>query len=258
MPENENIFNLKKFHESTTEELKSVENRVRNLIGYQHHPEDGRYKEAILRNMIKKFLPSKYTVGSGFIVEVNNGVVDPSTQIDILIFNSDYPTLFSEGDFYIVTPNSVKAVIEVKTDATDQLKETIEKLNKIGNMLYRRQPTMKPPFLGIFSYNDSYNRDQNEEYDLDRLKTRLENHIQISHRNEEWRINHLSLSEDLFVKYWEEQNRRYYSVYNLKGLSFSFFMSNVITMVTEQYIQNEFDTWFPSDKERNKLFDIEL
>ena len=104
MSENENIFNLKKFHESTTEELKSIENRVRNLIGFLHNAEILEAVEAILRNMIKKFLPAKYTVGFGFIVEVNNGMINPSTQIDILIFNSDYPTLFSEGDFYIVTP----------------------------------------------------------------------------------------------------------------------------------------------------------
>ncbi len=258
MPENENIFNLKKFHESTSEELKSIENRVRNLIGFQHNGEDGSYKEAILRNMIKKFLPAKYTVGSGFIAEVNEGQIDPSTQIDILIFNSDYPTLFSEGDFYIVTPNSVKAVIEVKTNATNNLSESIEKLNKIGHMLYRRQPTTKTPFLGIFSYNDTYIRDSNGSYKFDRLKTRLENHIQRGQTHEKWEINHLSLSEDLFIKYWEEQNSRYYSVYNLKGLSFSFFISNIITMVTEQYIRNEFDTWFPRDKERYKLFDIEI
>ena len=40
------------------------------------------------------------------------------------------------------------------------------------------------------------------------------------------KINHLSLNEDLFIKYWEDHdNSHYYSVYNLKGLSFSFFIS---------------------------------
>lgn len=257
MPENENIFNLKKFHISTTKELESVENRVRNLIGDNHWGEEGKYKEAILMNMIKKFLPSKYTVGSGFIVEVSNEEIKSSTQIDILIFDSDYPTLFSEGDFYIVTPNSVRAVIEVKTDVTTKLKESIEKINKIGHLIYRRQPSMKTPFLGIFSYSDSYHR-HDDEYDLNRLETRLKRHIIGSQTENKWIINHISLSKDLFIKYWQETDSRYYSVYNLKELSFSFFISNIITMVTDQYIQNEFETWFPGDKEREKLFDIEL
>lgn len=252
MVENENIFNLKKFHKSTTEELQSVENRVRNLIGDKHWGEDGRYKEDVLRNMIKKFLPSKYTVGTGFIVSSYNDQIDCSTQIDILIFDSDYPVLFSEGDFYIVTPNSVKAVIEVKTDVSHQIKKTVKKINDIGSFLYNRQPESDSPFLGVFSYNGKY-AIRNNEYDKNRLKSRLRKNLIIETENH-WITNHLSLNKDIFVKYWEIEDRRFFSVYNLKDLSFSFFISNIITQVTDKNFQNG----FPTDKEPGKMFDIEL
>lgn len=123
------IFNLKDFHVSTTKELKSVEKRVRNLIGRSNWGEEGRYKEAILRNIIKRFLSPRYTVGTGFVVKSINGKMECSTQIDILIFDSNFPILFSEGDFYIVTPNSVKAVVEVKTNLRIQgLKKAVKKI----------------------------------------------------------------------------------------------------------------------------------
>ena len=114
------IFNLNEFHKSTSDELKSIKNRVRNLIGNSNWAEEGRYKETILKNVIRRFLPAKYIIGSGFIVKSFNGKLECSTQNDILIFDSSYPILLSEGDFYIVTPNSVRAVIEVKTNIQNQ------------------------------------------------------------------------------------------------------------------------------------------
>jgi hypothetical protein len=128
------------FHKSTTEELKVIKNRVRNLIGDRNWGEEGRYKEAILRNVIKRFLPQNFKIGTGFIIkrrendnEINRYDIDSSRQIDILIFDATRPILFSKGDFYIVTPNSVRAIIEVKTNIENQnLTKIIERMNEIG------------------------------------------------------------------------------------------------------------------------------
>ena len=49
-----NLFNMELFHKSTTKELKVIKNRVRNFIGNRNWGEEGRYKEAILRNVIKR------------------------------------------------------------------------------------------------------------------------------------------------------------------------------------------------------------
>jgi hypothetical protein len=242
------IFNLKEFHISTTRELKSVENRVRNLIGRSNWGEEGRYKEAILRNIIRRFISPRYTVGTGFIVKSMNQEMKCSSQIDILIFDSNFPILFSEGEFYIVTPNSVKAVIEVKTNLRIQdLEIAVETLNNVGILLDENQLLNKPPFIGIFSFNGNYH--------LDRLDTRITTKIKDGIGNTCF-INHISLNKDIFIKHWPLEEKL--SVYNIKNLSFSFFISNLIHYVTDEHIENESLTWFPDDKESKKLFDINL
>ena len=40
--------------------LNLIKNRVRNLIGNSNWAEEGRYKETILKNVIRRFLPAKY------------------------------------------------------------------------------------------------------------------------------------------------------------------------------------------------------
>lgn len=50
-------INFEDFQKSITKELDVVKNRVRNLIGPAHWGEEGRYKEAVLKNIIKRFLP---------------------------------------------------------------------------------------------------------------------------------------------------------------------------------------------------------
>jgi hypothetical protein len=240
----DSIFNLEKFHISTTEELKSTQNRVRNLIGRSNWGEDGRYKEAILKNMIKRFISPRYTVGTGFIVKNVNEELKSSSQIDILIFDSSYPTLFSEGDFYIVTPNSVKATIEVKTDISNQsLKETIRKVNNLGDFLDKNQR----PFVGIFSFNG--------EYSPERLENTIKRGIIDGIENECF-LNHISINDDIFIKYWPREDL--FSVYNIKKFSFSFFISNLIHFISDSNIDNELSIWFPIQKESRKLFDIRI
>ena len=48
-------MDAKEFQKSITEELDVVKNRIRNLIGNRHWGEEGRYKEAILKNILRKF-----------------------------------------------------------------------------------------------------------------------------------------------------------------------------------------------------------
>lgn len=233
---------------STTKELKAVENRVRNLIGDSNWGDEGRYKEAILRNMIKKFISPKYTVGTGFIVKSMNEEIESSTQIDILIFDSDYPILFSEGDFYIVTPNSVKAVIEVKTEIKGKdLEKAVKKLNDIGLFLEGNTVNIKP-FIGLFSFEWKYKIKS-------RLKNRIKPNIQKGIGNKCF-VNHVSLNKDIFIKYWPHENS--FSAYLLEDLSFAYFISNLINSVTERYIENESNMWYPTNKEREKLFDIQI
>jgi hypothetical protein len=52
--------------------------------------------------------------------------------------------------------------------------------------------------------------------------------------------------------------RNLFSVYKIKNLSFSFFISNLIYHIVNKPINDETELWFPVDKEKEKLFDISL
>ena len=237
------LFNLKAFHESTTKELDITKDRVRNLIGSSNWGEDGRYKEYILRNIIRKFVPSNLKIGTGFIVKNENDEYKCSSQIDILIFDSSYPVLFNEGDFFIVSPNSVKAIIEVKTNIENQsLHEAVEKINK--NIAFINNHSV---FSGIFSFEGYQGNNITES----NLRQKL---MSINQSNK--RVNHICLNKDIFIKFWPILSK--YSVYRINNLSFSYFISNLVYSVTNQNIQNESDLWFPINKESEKLFDINL
>ena len=100
------------YHRSLADELKANKNQIRNLIGDAHWPSDGGHKEAILRRVLQNKLPNNFLVANGFFSDA----IVPSSQIDILITDANKPTLFRNGDFVVVTPDCVKAIIEVKTE----------------------------------------------------------------------------------------------------------------------------------------------
>ena len=85
--------NFNEFYKSLNKELMAVKDRVRSLIGEAHWVKDGEYKEAILKNVISKFLPKKYSMGTGFVI---NGEKKITQQIDIIIYDNSSPVLFSE------------------------------------------------------------------------------------------------------------------------------------------------------------------
>ncbi len=118
------------FHllESWADELNSRVNRVRLLIGDAHWGEEGTYKEALLRELLREFLPSKYRVSTGFVYWWDEGV---SKQIDIIIWDStDSTPLVQQGEFAILTQDDVKAIIEVKTTLRpDSLKSALNLLH---------------------------------------------------------------------------------------------------------------------------------
>src|SRR5436189_5415 len=119
------------YHKSTTKELLAITHKVRNLI--THWGEDGRYKEAILKNIIGRFIPEKYSIGTGFVIKQteNRGEHLSSTQIDLIIYDDESPILFKEGDFVILTADAVKGIIEVKANAQNQgLEGIVRKANQ--------------------------------------------------------------------------------------------------------------------------------
>jgi hypothetical protein len=104
-------------------------NLLAPLIRDRHDPSLGRYKESLLVNGIRDFLPRRFEVANGFVLFPEPSIQRGSrgrnklatenhtlsNQLDIIVFDSmEHPVVFRDGDFVIVRPESVRAVVEVK------------------------------------------------------------------------------------------------------------------------------------------------
>lgn len=232
----DNFVDLINFQRSITEELDIIKNRVRNLIGGIHWGEEGRFKEAILRNIISKFLPSNLSIGTGFVIKKYNNHTDISNQIDIIIYDNTIPPLFSEGDFVITTYKNVKGIVEVKTRIKNaRLENVITTAEENGKLIGD-----KKIFNGIFSYEYS---DSIESETIDRVLGRKSGYV-----------NHISLGKNIFVKFWKESDKDklqppidncesdFYNLYKIDGLSFSYFISNLIESTCSSNLDDRW--WF--------------
>ena len=228
------IMNIQKFQESITAELDSIKNRVRNLIGKNHWGEEGRYKEVILKNVLRRFLPKNLSVGTGFILGKGDKC---SKQLDIIIYDNTIPILFSEGDFIVTTASNVKGIIEVKTriDKKNNLEKAVKQLEDAIKNFYS---DLNEIFIGIFSFEYN-NIDPN---DISKVM-----------KESEKMINHISLGTDYFIRFWkkdEGENLRpkinsewdFYNIYLIKELSFSYFISNLINIASDYKLSDR--NWF--------------
>ena len=113
------------------ESLTSKVDLLGRLIGDSHYPSLGQYKERLLADAIKDFLPRTVEVGTGFVMfphpdvnppaggrfhdPLNQSAFSMSRQCDILIYDvAKYPAIFRDRDFVVIRPEAVRAVIEVK------------------------------------------------------------------------------------------------------------------------------------------------
>ena len=235
------------YQQSISAEFNAIKDRVRFFIEDNHWGEDGHYKEVILINYLRKILPESVGVGTGF-VKNNDGLL--TNQIDIIIYNRNYPKLFSEGDFVILMPESVLGIVEVKSKAnhssfTKRRKNkngiiensTIDKCHRNGEIIGKNDI-----FNGIFSYETDYKFSSNfKQINLyKQLKEKF------------GRINHICFNQNYFMRYRIEGNpndrlndsRKSYRFYNLssskifgdshqnnKGLAFGYFISNLLESV---------------------------
>lgn len=224
------------YHKSIASEFKAYQNRVRNLIGNKHWGEEGRYKEIILMNYLKRVLPKNVSVGTGF-VQGNNNL---STQIDIIIYDNTFPVLFSEGDFVVTVPENVVAIIEVKTKIhNNNLKEIVKKASNNGEIIF--SSTQRDIFNGIFSYEYSDRKDH-LKYQFNNL-----NYFTLpTQEDDEWiwtektnsQVNHILLGSSIFIKFYPytrirrandfDVNEPHLNIYDMKNdLALAYFISNL-------------------------------
>lgn len=243
------------YQKSVAAEFKAYECRVRNLIDNANWAEEGRYKEIILMNYLKRILPKNISVGTGF---VRSGELI-TKQIDIIIYDNTYPLLFSADDFIVACGESVLGFIEVKTDiAPGKIVEYINKACANEAVIRDTVRDCKFTFNGIFSYN--------LRSDIERYYDKLSevNYLKEDDNSFKYTVNHICLGSDYFIKLWGDRLARNgvndqprYSIYKMtqrnSGLAFAYFFSNLLEDV---YIANNNFTYGIPSELSNLLYPI--
>ena len=153
---NNNSFKLNSFAKLLGNTFEKKIYLLSEILNDQHHLSDGEYKERLLMNLLKNYIPKKYSIATGFVLfpharklpyptgEFNPTEYKISRQTDIIIYDSnDYSPIFTDGDFVVVPCSSVRSVIEVKSTLnSDSLKHCLNyfddfsiKLDKYSSIL---------------------------------------------------------------------------------------------------------------------------
>lgn len=98
---------------------------------FPYHPvAKGDVAEDTWRTLLEKVLPSRFSVGTGFVIDAHNQV---SGQIDCIIYDNVYtPTFWGDKDYRFVPVESVHAVFEIKQKISlTYLREASKKIESV-------------------------------------------------------------------------------------------------------------------------------
>jgi hypothetical protein len=125
---------------------------LRDLLQGAHHASDGDYLEHLVREEVRRHLPDRYRVSTGFLSNVEPGADTHqrrvSSQFDVLVWDAhDYPALFEVGEFAVIPPAACIAVLEV-TATLDKAKVATDlaKLDDVFAFHLRRTKSQMPPY----------------------------------------------------------------------------------------------------------------
>jgi hypothetical protein len=176
--------------------------RLSQIIGGAHEPSLGSYKERLLAEVIRNFIPKRYSVGTGFVLfptkanPISRKAKKPgeytapgsivSKQLDIIVYDgTNYPNIFTDGDFVIVRPESVRAIIEVKgflnTYKADEFMDLFIDFGKkwrecdlyYRNSGYTSQLHYKKPGLYLMCWRVAVGKDGRPKGDGGRLRNKI-------------------------------------------------------------------------------------
>lgn len=145
---------LQAYYIGVLQRLKAEINLLNSIV--PHNSTKGTLNEDSLKSIIEKFIPKRYSVGSGIIID---SFGNSSKQIDIVIYDSSiYPSLFGQTSVSLFPVETVLAAIEVKTyldnqklkDVTENTK-SIKKLRHYVDKITINKPTSESP-VNIVEY----------------------------------------------------------------------------------------------------------
>lgn len=98
-----------------------------------HAPKSGEARENALRSILKKLLPQRVEINSGFVFDAQG---QESRQIDIVIFDKTVATIFDVEGINYFPCEAVIAVGEVKSDidSRDKLRDALEKIMSVKKL----------------------------------------------------------------------------------------------------------------------------
>jgi hypothetical protein len=230
-------------------ELESLKDRVRHYIDDAHWLSDGEWKESVIRTILRRHLPSSVGVGRGFAINVN----EPSTQIDVLLYDRSKPVLFQDGDFVIVTTDSVRGAIEVKTKLRRKkdLRSAINGLSAISRFINPMNTRKENQFFGLFCYEEPEFRTRHTLGILQECVDGQYGRI----------VNCLSLGKDYFVRFWQPTSPHVnmWHAYSIKNMARAYFIHNVIDHLCPEWTKQNENIWYPEErKEGHKIDEIPL
>jgi hypothetical protein len=159
----------KEIQEAASQQTHELREMARNLsfwLENVHHPSEGQYLEYAVRSYLRRRIPKRFEISTGFIstLEVSSQVDGElqairkvSRQFDILIWDADtFPPLFRADDFVIVMPESVRAVIEI-TKCLDKrkMREDLEKFDDLEE-LYSWERQRFRPYTAILAFSSKH------------------------------------------------------------------------------------------------------
>lgn len=127
----------------------------------QHNLEKGLGNEQAMRDLLMSFLPGRFGVAKGKIVNAKGQM---SRQLDVIIYDTlTCPRLFvDENENQILPIEGVFEVVEVKTTlSSTTLKKAFENLQSVYELAPRINASLNdfivfcPPLLSIFAFNDA-------------------------------------------------------------------------------------------------------
>jgi hypothetical protein len=157
---------LRQYYQGITQQLRSEVDFINSL--FEHQGVKGEGNEAALRELLKKFIPTRYGVGTGVVIDRHG---KPSRQCDIIVYDIFlYPSLLALTSIHLFPVDLVYATIEVKTTLNAQTaKEALENIASVRRLDYIQAEFVdqeldgtdlvegfrktEPPIGVIFAYN---------------------------------------------------------------------------------------------------------
>lgn len=205
-------------------------------------------------------MPENVLVGEGFVC-YKSGNSQTSKQLDILITSKLKPKLFKDGEFVIVTPDAVKAIVEVKTkiSSRDEFLKALKRLVKDAQRIRNKKEDCRGEncWAGLFIYND---------ISLD-YQALLEACRDAANQDVLRAVNCMSGGASKFIRFWRNGTDAnspvkgpVWHAYDLEDLAPAYFLSNLVWHVTPGMQRDMQYAWFPIEggKETRRRWYIPL